>query len=233
MLLLATNDHFTSPLYPRLVLKRQATSFCEESEKHLIMFQKKYNSHDDHHAWFAWMFKKFDEVYMDGSSVFHTATEKSTVEGYNKLFRWKQVTYKVVGVKNNTLQILKVRLKNTMSMHQATLATTSRRYVDETNREDERTAEKEQWCQKTCRKPPKMSTSCTSLTRLSDRLAWHLNWISWYDRTATELEMTLLSDLTTCPGTLLTLVGGTLTSAKSRMTCWAMSKVLAWYQSTT
>lgn len=52
-------------------------------------------------------------------------------ERYSKIVPWKQEPYKVIGINDNTLQLLQYVLENTISTHQASLSPISRCHCDE------------------------------------------------------------------------------------------------------
>lgn len=115
------DNNNASPLYKTLELVRKTTSVRKEAENNLNIAQKRYKLHHDRHVRFAHIFRVGHEVYPDRPSLLCSVAEKSPAEGYNPLLQRRREAFKVVCMSNNTLLILKNFLKNSESIHQATL----------------------------------------------------------------------------------------------------------------
>lgn len=140
---LASDDDTTSSLYARLDLICRATSLHEEADKNLRVVQKTYKRHHDRQVRLAPIFKEGDEAYLDRPPLSRSAAEESAAEGYSKLLPTKQGPYRVVGVKDSTLQILQNELENTICIHRATFTSTSRHYCDGPKGKEQGSTEKE------------------------------------------------------------------------------------------
>lgn len=138
---LLSDDDAKSLLYARLDLIRRATSLCREIEKNFKLPQKRYKLHHDCPVRFATIFKEGDEVFLDRSSIFRSAAEKSAAEVYSKVFTTKQEPYMCLCVMYNTLQTIQDRLKITVFVHRATQAPNSWNYSEKRNGEEEGSTE--------------------------------------------------------------------------------------------
>lgn len=99
--------------------------------------------HHDRHVRFAPIFYEVDEIYLNRLSLFLSAAETSAARGYNKPLQKKQGPHRVVGVSDITLRILQDGLKNTVSIHRATMTPNVRFNCNRTNGEDQSSSEDE------------------------------------------------------------------------------------------
>lgn len=78
-----------------------------------------------------------DYTYLDRPLLFRSAAERSPADSYNKPLSHKQGHHKVASVSENTLQIVQDGLKNTFSIHRATLVSISNAYLENYFTEEE------------------------------------------------------------------------------------------------
>lgn len=84
---------------------------------------------------------------MHKSSLLRSTAEKSAAEGYNQFSPRKQQPYKVADANHNTLKALKDGLENPVSLHLATMTSTSGRYCNRLDGREEYST-KEEPCSK-------------------------------------------------------------------------------------
>lgn len=124
-------------MYAQLKLIKRAKALCQEADKNLGLAQRRYKMDYDCLVRFVDTFGVEDYVFMGRPPLLRSAAESSASEESSKLLSRKQGPYSVVIVNENTLIIVQDGLESTVSIHRATLASNSRCYCAEPEREND------------------------------------------------------------------------------------------------
>lgn len=118
-------------MYNRLELIKPSIDLRQDAVKNLRLAQRRYKRDYDQLVRLESILLVGDYIFLDRPALFHSAAEGSAHEVYSKLLRRKQITFEVMGITDNTLQILQNGLENTIFIHQDTLSAPSRRHRDD------------------------------------------------------------------------------------------------------
>lgn len=138
-----SDDLPPSPLCGILKLVRSDTSLRKISANIPRILKKRYKDHNAARSNFPQIFTDRDEIYLNISSLFHSAGETVCTDGFRKLPTSTKGPYRLVGLNYNTTPIKPVGLERTVCNHWTRLDPNVRGNCNGPDRVQEGSIEKE------------------------------------------------------------------------------------------